>query len=182
MTRSQHAIAAVCSAAIVLMAMPAWAQPGPGGPGAGRGMGPGMSMGPGMMMGPGMGRGMMGGPGFGRGGVCDPAGAGFAEWRAAEIEKALTLTDAQRNALKDLQSASSKAAETLSAACPAEAPASSAARLAFMEKRMDAMLQAIKTVRPAFDAFYATLTDEQKKRLDQVAGRGRHRGWGWGRN
>jgi len=41
---------------------------------------------------------------------------------------------------------------------------------------MEAMLQAIKTVRPAMDAFYETLTDEQKARLNN----GRyHRRWHW---
>jgi hypothetical protein len=38
------------------------------------------------------------------------------------------------------------------------------------------MLTAIKTVRPAFDAFYATLDDAQKARVDA---RGPRR-WGWG--
>ena len=35
-------------------------------------------------------------------------------------------------------------------------------RMEAMEKRLDAMSQAIKTVRPALEAFYATLSDEQK--------------------
>jgi hypothetical protein len=47
--------------------------------------------------------------------------------------------------------------------------------MAFMEKRMEAMLEAIKAVRPAFEAFYATMTDEQKARLDSVG----PRRWGW---
>jgi hypothetical protein len=44
-----------------------------------------------------------------------------------------------------------------------------------MEQRMEAMLQAIRTVRPAFDAFYATLTDAQKTRLDRLG----PRRWQW---
>ena len=43
-----------------------------------------------------------------------------------------------------------------------------------MEKRAEAMLAAIKIVRPALEAFYATLTDQQKARLDSY---GPH-GWG----
>lgn len=35
-----------------------------------------------------------------------------------------------------------------------------------MEKRLDAMLQAANTIRPALEAFYATLSDEQKARVD----------------
>ena len=63
----------------------------------------------------------------------------------------------------------------ISAACPQDIPASAPARLEAMEKRLDTMLQAIKTVRPAFDAFYATLTDEQKAKLNGAG----PRGWGW---
>ena len=46
---------------------------------------------------------------------------------------------------------------------------------ALMETRMEVMLAAIKTVRPAFDAFYGSLDAGQKTRLD---GSG-PRGWGW---
>lgn len=145
--------------------------PGPGsGPGGGPGYGPRGGWGPGMMMGPGM----MGGRG-GFAGMCDPRGAGLAEWRMERIERLITPTDAQRTALNALRDASTKAAETISAACPREFPASAAARMELMEKRLETMLAAIKTVRPAFDAFYATLTDEQKARLNA---RG-PRGWGW---
>jgi len=37
-----------------------------------------------------------------------------------------------------------------------------AARLEVMEKRLDAMLEAVKTVRPAFDALYASVNDKQR--------------------
>jgi len=57
----------------------------------------------------------------------------------------------------------------------AMAECSSVERLDFMEKRMEAMLQAIKTVRPAFETFYASLGDDQKARLDSVG----PRRWGW---
>ena len=45
---------------------------------------------------------------------------------------------------------------------------------------MDAMLQAVKTVRPALEALYATLTDDQKAAVNSTTGR-RHRGrfWRW---
>jgi hypothetical protein len=153
-----------------LAAGPALAQPaGPGGPG--RGWGPDMMMGPGMM-----GPGMMGrGPGRGMGWMCSPQGAGLAEWRKQRIEQLIKPTEAQRKALDDLQTASTTAAETVAAACPQEYPASAPARLELMEKRMEAMLAAVKTVRPAFDAFYATLTDEQKARLNSAG----PRRWGW---
>lgn len=138
------------------------------GPGGGSGWGQGMMMGPGMMG---------GGDRGGRAGMCDPRAAGMAEWRMERIERLIKPTDAQRTALEALRAASTKAAETVAAACPQEFPASASARMAAMEKRMEAMLAAIKTVRPAFDGFYATLTDDQKKKLDD----GAPRGWGWHR-
>jgi hypothetical protein len=46
-----------------------------------------------------------------------------------------------------------------------------------MEKRSEAMLQAVRTVRPALDGFYASLTDEQKVLIN--SGRGHHRFWRW---
>ena len=140
------------------------------GPGWGSwfGMRPGYMMGPGMMHGPGMWGGRFDGP-------CDPRVAGMAEWRIEEIERVVQPTEAQRASLADLRAASTKAAEGLKSACPREIPRTSAQRMAFMEKRMEAMLQAIKTVRPAFEAFYASMSDEQKARLDAVG----PRRWGW---
>jgi hypothetical protein len=131
-------------------------------------MRPGFMMGPGMMRGGGMWGGRFDGP-------CDPSVAGVAEWRIDEIERVVRPTDAQRTALADLRTASTKAAAALTNACPREIPQTSAQRMAFMEKRMEAMLEAIKTVRPTFEAFYATLSDEQKARLDSVG----PRRWGW---
>lgn len=169
--------AAIVVAGLILAA-PVVAQqagPGPGNPPAadGPGYGPGgprgYGWGPGMMMGPGM----MGWSGMGA--MCDPRAAGLAEWRMERIERLINPTEAQRAALNDLRAASSKAAETIAAACPREFPASASARLEVMEKRLDAMLAAIKTVRPAFDAFYATLNDEQKARINA----GGPRRWGW---
>jgi hypothetical protein len=173
-----------------LLAAPAVAQPGSpspgnppaaggpgsgGGPGAGPGpgYGPRGGWGPGMMMGPGM-MGWGGGMG-GMGAICDPRGAGLAEWRMERIERLITPNEAQRAALDNLRIASTKAAEIVAAACPREFPESATARLELMEKRLDAMQQAIKTVRPAFDAFYATLNDEQKARVNT----GGPRRWGW---
>jgi len=144
---------------------------GPDGP-RGYGWGPGMMMGPGMM-----GWGGRGGGG-GWGDMCGPRAAGLAEWRIERIERLVSPNETQRAALNELRTASTKAAETVATACPREFPASASARLELMEKRLDAMLVAIKTVRPAFDAFYATLNDEQKVRIN--TGGPRHWGWrGW---
>jgi hypothetical protein len=171
---------AVIIAGTIMMTAPVVAQqpgPGPGnppaaggpgtGPGAGYGWGPGMMMGPGMMG--------WGGRGGMMAGMCDPRGAGLAEWRMERVQRLIKLTDPQKTALEQLRTASTKAAESIAAACPRDFPASATARMELMEKRMEAMLAAVKTVRPAFDAFYATLDNEQKARIDQ----GGPRRWGW---
>lgn len=166
-------VAAAAAVALLIALPPALAQGGPGGgPGSGPGgWGPGMMMWPGMMRGPGMWG--SGGPGA----FCNPRMAGFAEWRIDQIERVVKPNETQRKALEELRTASAKAAEMIAAACPQEPPATTTERLAVMERRMQAMLEAIKTTRPAFDAFYAALSEEQKRRLD--ASGPRH--WGWGR-
>jgi hypothetical protein len=174
MKRLSISAAAIAVAGLILAA-PVIAQqigPGPGNPPAAGGSdygARGYGWGPGMMMGPGM----MGWSGMGA--MCDSRAAGLAEWRMERIERLINPTEAQRAALSELRTASTKAAGTIVAACPREAPASASARLELMEKRLDAMLVAIKTVRPAFDAFYATLNDEQKALVNS----GGPRSWGW---
>jgi hypothetical protein len=154
----------LCALALIANAH---AQPGPrgGDPGSAGGWGPGMMMGPGMMGGRGM--------GF----MCNPRAAGMAQWQTSRIENSLKLTDMQKEALKRVTDASAEAAKTIEAACAAGVPSGPAERLATMEKRAEASLQAIRTVRPAFDAFYATLEADQKKQLESIG----PRRWGWDR-
>jgi LTXXQ motif family protein len=126
----------------------------------------------------GWGSGMMMGPGMMRGGfdfMCNPRVAGLAEWRIKRIESAVNPNEPQRAALNELRMASTKAAELIAGTCPADVPAKSTERLQLMEKRLDAMLQAIKVVRPAFEAFYNSLDDAQKTHLDAIG----PRQWGW---
>jgi hypothetical protein len=153
---SKSGIAA--SLALAVMIGPVFAQP------AGFGWGSGHMMGPGMM-----GQRMMGGA------FCNPQGAGLAEWRAETIERIVRPNDAQRSAFDALKSASTKAAEIITAACPQDFPSSPTERLALMEKRLGSMLEAIRTVRPAFENFYNSLSDEQKQKLSSSG----PRRWGW---
>ena len=94
--------AAAIAIAGTLLAVPAVAQTAAPGPG----YGPRGGWGPGMMMGPGM----MGWGAGGMGAICDPRGAGLAEWRMERIERLITPSETQRAALNDLRTASTKAA------------------------------------------------------------------------
>jgi hypothetical protein len=155
--------ASLSAAAVVavLSISPLAAQPGP----------EGFGWGPGMMMGPGM----MGPDGMWGGGMCSPRAAWLAQWRIARIDRIVKLTDEQRPKLDELKAASTKAAETIAAACPREIPASAVGRLEVMEKRLTAMLDAVKLVRPKFEEFYNALTSEQQTRLNAAG----PRQWGW---
>ena len=79
-------------------------------------------------------------------------------------------TDQQRRYLDALQGATARAADTLKASCQTrpEDALTPSARLAAVSQRLNAMLQAVKTVRMAMDDFYGSLTDEQKAAFDAI--------------
>jgi hypothetical protein len=87
-------------------------------------------------------------------------------WPTDQIDRVVHPNDAQRAKLDGLQQAAASAADTIKAACPSEMPATPPARLAAEGQRLDAMLQGIKTVRPALADFYDSLSDEQKAQFD----------------
>ncbi len=99
---------------------------------------------------------------------CGTAQPGVMEWPTAEIDQAVRPTEAQRVSLAALQNATTKAADMLKAACLTDNPLTPPARLAAVGKRLDTMLQAIKTVRSALNDFYGSLSDEQKARFEAI--------------
>jgi hypothetical protein len=68
----------------------------------------------------------------------------------------------QQQAFEKLRDAANRAIEMARAACPTERPITPSGRLAAAEKRLEILLEAIRTVRPALDDFYKTLSEEQK--------------------
>jgi hypothetical protein len=84
------------------------------------------------------------------------------------IDQVLHLSGDQRNALGDLNDASAKAADILSKNCPQDTSLTPPGRIAAMEQRLNAMLQALDTVQPALAKFYDLLSDEQKARFDRM--------------
>ncbi len=99
---------------------------------------------------------------------CGAAPPGVTGWPSAEIEARVHPTEAQRASLTALQDASAKAADMLKNACPAAEPITPPARLEAIVKRLDTMLQAVKTVHSALDDFYSKLTDEQKAQFESI--------------
>ena len=103
--------------------------------------------------------------------LCAPLSVGLYEWRMQWIERLV------KTLLNDLLAASTKAKETIAAACPKETVETTTVQLAVMERRVAGLLDALRIVRPAYDTFYASLDGQQKARLDAF-GPGRH-GWRW---
>jgi hypothetical protein len=92
-------------------------------------------------------------------------------WPADQIGQALRPNDAQRAKLDALDAAAGEAADTIKAACPNELPATPPDRLAAEGKRLQAILQAVQTIRPKLDDFYASLSNEQKARFNTIGRR-----------
>jgi hypothetical protein len=99
---------------------------------------------------------------------CGAGPAGLGSWSADVIEQALSLDDSQHAKFNDLKAASQRAIQYLTESCPKSDAASPTGRVEVQERRLSAMLEAVRTVRLALDDFYATLSDEQKARLAAI--------------
>lgn len=102
---------------------------------------------------------------------CGAAQAGVTGWPSAEIDARVHPTDAQRASLAALQDATAKAADMLKASCQPSEAITPPARLEAVGKRLDVMLQAVKSVRVALDDFYGKLSDEQKAQFEAIGPR-----------
>jgi hypothetical protein len=142
-------------------------------------MGPGTGMGP-DMTGPGsdegggmMGRGMGGMMGMMAGG-CPMMGGGpmYPEGRSAFLKAELAITDAQAKvwdayaeALKKNMQSMQGMRQTMMAARSGKTPVE---RLDAHATAMEGRLQALKDIKPALAALYDALSDDQKKKADQL--------------
>ncbi len=102
---------------------------------------------------------------------CRAAQAGVTGWPSAEIDARVHPTEAQRASLTALQDATAKAADMLNASCQANEAITPPARLESVGKRLDVMLQAVKSVHAALDDFYGKLSDEQKAQFEAIGPR-----------
>ena len=98
--------------------------------------------------------------------LCNPRAAARAGWGVERIERVLQLTDQQRVLLNELKTAAARAADLGAGACPSKLPLNSAERIAFFERRFEALWKATQTVAPHFQAFYAALSSNQQEQLD----------------
>ena len=131
------------------------------------GMMHGRGMGQGMMRGGRMGEGMMGG---------HPRMGAMAEGRLAYLKSELNIKDAQQAAWKEYSDAVTDRVGVMQSV---RQTMMEAMRTGNANERMDAritgmeaMVAAMKVVKPATEKLYAVLSDEQKKIADQLIGMG----------
>jgi hypothetical protein len=104
--------------------------------------------------------------------ICAGQAQGITDFSIDKIAQQVQPDEKQQALLDQLKEASVKAVNILQDACPTELPSTPIGRLDGMATRVNAMLQAVQTVRPALDTFYQALNDEQRERfnaLDQNA-------------
>jgi hypothetical protein len=89
-------------------------------------------------------------------------------WPADRIDAAVRPNGDQRAKLDALNAAAAQAADAIKAACPSGLPVTPPDRLAAEAKRLQAILQAVQTIRPKLDEFYASLSNEQKARFNTI--------------
>lgn len=100
--------------------------------------------------------------------ACRAPGQGVTAWPFAQIRRAVKLTDNQQDLLRNLETAAKRAADAFKAACPTDAPLTPPGRLDAVIARLQATLNAIEIVQPPLDAFYTSLSDEQKARFNLI--------------
>jgi hypothetical protein len=101
-------------------------------------------------------------------GLCSRRAEGFTQLPAQRVEEIVKPTQEQLDAFDRLKSVSMEAANQLQASCPAQMPQTPLDRFDAVGTRLNAMENAIKTVRPALASFYDSLTDEQKARFNTL--------------
>jgi hypothetical protein len=102
------------------------------------------------------------------GGGCGTTAAGLTDWPQAAIADTVKPTEAQRKDLDALRAAAASAADLLKGACQPAGALTPPGRLAAINQRLDVLLRAVTTVRPALETFYGSLTDEQKANFDAI--------------
>jgi len=100
--------------------------------------------------------------------LCTGQTAGLTDWPIERIAQTVAPDDTQRAALDELKVATAQALDILEAACPTDLSSTPTGRIEAMGLRLDAMLQAVRLLRPALEKFYQSLNEEQKARFNAL--------------
>jgi len=101
--------------------------------------------------------------------LCSGQTAGLTDWPTERIAQTVDPDDAQRAILDELRNATARALDIVRTACPTALPSTPTGRIEAMRQRLDAMLAAVRTVRPVVEKFYQSLNDEQKARFNALS-------------
>jgi len=118
-------------------------------------------------------RNVRGGHGF-LNSICSETGAERLEKGMEIMAIRIDLTDAQRPAFDDLKTAALTAQTDYAEACTplkAEKPEGAAEKLKHRTAMMELQLESMNQVLPSFEAFFDTLSDEQKAELNKFGGK-----------
>jgi hypothetical protein len=117
--------------------------------------------------------------------ICDPRRDAVLAAGVAFVETTLELTPEQTTAWQDLTTKLTAGSEKIGENCAAltqdSQPGTSLDKLVNLEQGLSSALAIVQDVRPAYDAFYGTLTAEQQKSLEALMpkrGFGKRRGKG----
>jgi hypothetical protein len=101
--------------------------------------------------------------------MCSQQAEGF-DLPVQRIEQVVQPTANQRSTFDELKKATQSATEQLRSSCPSAVPLSPVARVDTATTGLRAVADAIKSIRPALENFYASLNDEQKARFNMMRG------------
>jgi hypothetical protein len=100
--------------------------------------------------------------------LCGDPDKGITAWPFASITRAVRPTAEQRALLDELKIAATKAADVFKQSCVDSYAMTPPGRLRAMTNRISATLEAVRTVRPALEKFYRSLSDEQQARFNAL--------------
>jgi hypothetical protein len=100
--------------------------------------------------------------------ACSQQAGSFVDLPVQRIEQVVQPTAQQQSAFDDLKKAAQNASDKLQSSCPTAVPLSPLARVDAVDTRLNAMADAIKSVRPDLKNFYASLSDEQKAKFNTM--------------
>jgi hypothetical protein len=102
--------------------------------------------------------------------TCAGLAPGMTGLPISRIQREVQPIGDQVVAFEGLKAALSKASDTIKASCSSEIPLTPVRRLDVVQMRLDAMAEAVRTVRGPLGDFYNSLTEEQRQRLDALRG------------
>jgi len=101
--------------------------------------------------------------------LCSGQTSGLTDWPIERIAQTVEPNDAQRAILDELKGATAQALDQVKAAGPTGQPSTPTGRIEAMRQRLEAMLAAVRTVRPVLEKFFDSLNDEQKARFNALS-------------